>query len=382
MKVLITEDDADKRDTIVGFMVSKGVDAADIVSACDMADFMAKFDNSISICIIDLRIPAYDGAGAERNGIGVLQAIERKGVGQIKLLAISGYPEEFESIREHFESRGCMLVDFNQKEVWQSILTLMIIQAQSSEPMDFLIFCALRSERAPFTAMSQLNGSPVFKDNLVRFDITLDGRKGTVIDLPRIGLVDASVVAGACIEKFKPKVVAMSGVCAGFAGRAELGQLLVSELAYEYQSGKWTADGFSQDPYQAPISEKMRTVARELLEDPGLLSRLELGWQSDRPSTMCAPRLATFTSGSAVIANDELMTQVGAFHRRVSGLDMEIFGIHRAAQVAHCEPEVLCAKTVVDLAGADKNDLLQPYGGTISARFIVAALGSYFNKRI
>lgn len=380
MKVLITEDDNDKLKDIVEFIISEGVDAADVVTASNMADFMVKFDNSISLCIIDLRIPAYEGAGPDKNGIGILQAIEKVGGGRVKLLAISAYPEEFSEIRGQFERRGCLLVDFKQKEVWQSVLKQMIIQLQDSELMDFLVFCALQLERRPYTAMAELNGLPKFRDNLTRFDISLAGKKGTVIELPKMGLVDAAILAGACIEKFKPKVVAMSGVCAGFKDRAELGQLLISELAYEYQSGKWTEDGFSQEPYQVPISEDMRTVARELIEDPRLLSRLEEGWQSDRPSKMSTPKISTFTSGSAVIASETLMTQVANYHRRVSGLDMEVYAIHRAAHVAHCKPDVLCAKTVVDLAGGDKNDLLQPYGSEISARFVIEALSGYFAR--
>jgi nucleoside phosphorylase len=256
----------------------------------------------------------------------------------------------------------------------------MVLQLRSIERLDFLIFCALRSERAPYTGMDQLGGAPKFKDNLSRLDITIAGRSGTIIELPRMGLVDAGITAGQCIEKFKPRVVAMSGICAGFPERAELGQLLVSELAYEYQSGKWSADGFSQEPYQVPVSEAMRILARELLNDSSLLARLEEGWKSDRPSKMSEPKLAIFTSGSAVIASEQFIEQVATHHRRVSGLDMEIYGVLRAAHIARCKPDAICAKTVVDLADGEKDDLLQPYGSAISARFIVQLLQRYFER--
>jgi len=229
--------------------------------------------------------------------------------------------------------------------------------------------------------MPALGGVPKFKDNVYRFDVVSGGRRGLIIDLPRMGLVDAAVTAGQCIEKFRPKLVAMSGICAGFPGRAELGQLLVAELAYEYQSGKWTADGFSQEPYQVAVAEHVRVLAMEMLDDPGLLSRLEEGWRSDRPSGMGAPKPAIFTSGSAVIASSDLMEQVATLHRRVSGLDMETYAVMRAAQVAPCKPDFICAKTVVDLAGADKNDKLHPYGSMISAKFTVDFIERYFERR-
>jgi nucleoside phosphorylase len=381
MKILIIEDDKDKRAEIAGFVEGLGVPADRILVAKDMAEFMGKFDGQVSICVIDLRLPAYEGAGPEQNGIGILQALDKAGATHVKLLAISAYPQEFEAIRPQFESRGCLLVDYDQKDVWQNVLKQMVLQVQSAEVLDFLIFCALRSERAPYTGMPELAGVPRIKDTLTRYDVTIAGKSGTIVVLPRMGLVNAAVMAGRCIEKFKPKIVAMSGICAGFPDRAELGQLLVAELAYEYQSGKWTDDGFSGEPYQVPISEDMRVLVDKLLDDPQLLARLEQGWSSDRPSKMTNPKPAIFTSGSAVIASGELIEQVATYHRRVSGLDMEVYAVMRAAQIAVCKPDALCAKTVVDLAGGDKNDRLQPYGCEISARFTVEALQAYFHNK-
>lgn len=173
MKILITEDDDDKAAEIRSFVESVATTPVAVDVASDMAEFIGKFDSSIAICVIDLRIPAYNGASPDTNGIGVLQAIERIGGGRVKLLAISSYPEEFEAVREKFEARGCMLVSFEQKDVWQSALKLMIVQSQGSEFMEFLIFCALRSERAPYTGMPELRGKAVFKDNITRYDIAV-----------------------------------------------------------------------------------------------------------------------------------------------------------------------------------------------------------------
>lgn len=378
MKILIIEDDQDKRDCLVAYAHEIGVLDSDIVVAVDMADFVAKFNPSISICIIDLRLPAYNGGENDLNGLGVLQVVDKVGSGTVKLLAISAYPDEFTKTREQFERRGCLLVDYNQPDVWKNVFRQMVVQSQAVENMDFIIFCALREERKAFTLLPDLKPTPTFRDNITRLDIVLGDRRGTVIELPRMGLVDAAVVAGTCIEKFKPTVVAMSGVCAGFKDRAELGQLLIADMAYEYQSGKWTDDGFAQEPYQVPMSEAMRSLVRAILEDQDVLVDLETGWRSDRPVKMTAPKPATFTSGSAVIANDLLMEQVAKYHRRVSGLDMEVYALMRAVHLAQCKPEVICAKVVVDLADGEKNKTLQPYGSYVSARFVLLALAKFF----
>jgi Nucleoside phosphorylase len=378
MAVLITEDDLNKRETIVEYLKYIGVDQSQIRTATNMVEFNAEFGADVSVCIIDLCLPAYDGGEIQQSGIGILQAIERSKSSDLKLIAISSYPEEFENVRAQFESRGCIIADFHKTEVWQSALKYLIVQASSREAFDFVIFTALNAERQPYTTFPTLQGKAVSKGNLTRFDISVEGRRGTVIELPRMGIVDAAVTASVCIERFNPKIVCMSGICAGFPGRAAMGQLLVANLAYEYQSGKWTSDGFSQEPYQVPISENLRTALKGLLADDELLVGLEEGWRKFRPTDMVPPDLAAFTSGSAVIADEKYLQQVATHHRRVAGLDMETYAVMRAAHLARSKPEMLCAKVVVDLANAEKDDRLHPYGCMISARFVVQALSEIF----
>jgi adenosylhomocysteine nucleosidase len=379
--VLVTEDDRNKRDTIVNYLLDCGVERSQIRTAANMVEFSSEFSPEVSVCVIDLCLPAFDGGEIQKNGIGILQVIERSKAADLKLIAISSYPEEFENVRPQFESRGCIIADFHKTEVWQSALKNLLVQAASRESFDFIVFTALTSERQPYTSLESLNGKAVSKGNLTRYDITIEGKRGTVIELPRMGIVDAAVTASVCIERFTPKVVCMSGICAGFPKHAALGQLLVAELAYEYQSGKWTDDGFSQEPYQVPVSENLRTLLRGLTAEDELLTNLELGWKQVRPAEMRTPHLAAFTSGSAVIADSRYLAQVGSHHRRVAGLDMETYAIFRAAHLARSKPEIICAKVVVDLADTEKDDRLHPYGCTISARFVVHALKEFFASK-
>lgn len=380
VKVLVCEDDPRKLSEIVAYIRKIGVPEQDILTAETMVEFTSKFDQEISVCVVDIRIPAYDGAAAHQNGLGIFQHIERSSNGNVKLLAISAYPEEFEDIRSRIERHGCVLADYKYKDVWQNALRMLILQSSSQIKFDFLIFAALPKERAPYLTVPQLDGKSVFSDGLTRYDIKIGDRSGSIIELPRMGLVDASIIAAKCIDRYSPSVVAMSGICAGFPGRAEMGQLLISEIAYEYQTGKWSKDGFEAEPYQVSISEKLRTTIRHLIDDDGLIYELEEGWKSERPKLTPKPKLAIFTSGSAVIADARYMEQIATHHRKVSGLDMEVFGLHRAAHLASSNPDVLCAKVVVDLANEDKDDQIQPYGCYVSSRFLLKAIKSYFDQ--
>jgi nucleoside phosphorylase len=379
VKILIADDNDDKRSEICAFIESQGVHTRNILTASDMAEFMSKLNDEVGVCVIDIRIPAYAGGIADQNGRGILQVLEQKTSGNVKSLAISAYPDEFEDLRPTFERQGCVLANYHDKDVWQNALKVLITQSSAEFRFDFLVFVALREERTPYLSFGELNGKAVMKDGLSRYDIEIAGKSGAIIELPNIGLVDAAVTAAACIDRYRPKLVTMSGICAGFPKNAHLGQMLISELAYEYQSGKWTEDGFKQRPYQIPISEKMRALSRHLIDDPNLMSSLESGWSAQRPTIQHPPKFGVFTSGSAVIADEKYIQQVSEQHGKVAGLDMEVYAIHRAAHLSRSRPEVICAKVVVDLANSEKSDEIHGYGSFVSSKFIVRAIGQFFS---
>ena len=334
------------------------------------------------MCVIDLRIPSFDGAPPNQNGIGILQSVDRKSGGRIKVIAISSFPEEFEDLRTQFESRGCILADYADEATWKSALKTVLVQDEGRDQLDFLIVCALESEALPYQGIADINPRSIRKGGLSRVDITVSGRNGAVIYFPRMGLVDAAISASVAMDRFRPSLVAMSGICAGFSGKVELGQILIAEVCYEYQTGKWSNDGFSQEPYQVPASNAVLGVIKHVIGDDELLGRLEAGLPKkyQRPTLRIDPTTAVFTSGSAVIANHDYMAQIATHHRKVSGLDMEAYALYRAASLSHAKPAFFCAKTVVDLGGESKNDDLQAYGCFVSAKLVVEVIQRHFHE--
>jgi nucleoside phosphorylase len=149
------------------------------------------------------------------------------------------------------------LADYKDKNGWQSTLDHLLVQLKKNTNFDFLIFCALSDERNPYIALIN-DGTRVVRSGVDCYDFSLGGKRGSAILLPQMGLVNAAVTVGVCIDRFKPAVVAMSGICGGFPNRVALGQLVVSSMAYEYQSGKWASDGFRQEPYQVATDQFTR----------------------------------------------------------------------------------------------------------------------------
>ncbi|MES2027539.1 MAG: nucleoside phosphorylase [Pseudomonadota bacterium] len=332
MKIMLIEDDEKKRRAIIAHLTSREILDKDIIQAKNMTDFAANLNADIGLFIIDLKLPSVDNGTASQNGEAILEAIVKAGKHDALLLAISSYPADFPGLRGLYEAQGCILADFANKKGWQSTLDHLLIQIKKNLKFDFLIFCALQEERNPYVTL--IPGAQVIRSGIDCYDIEIGGKKGSVILLPQMGLVNAAVTAGLCIDRFKPSVVGMSGICGGFEKRAGMGQLFISSMAYEYQSGKWASDGFRHEPYQVPTDHITLTHLKALINGDGLISELEDGFNGTRPRDAYKPAVGVFTSGSAVIADQRYMSQIEVVHRKVNALDMEIFAVQRAAELS------------------------------------------------
>ncbi|WP_182286850.1 nucleoside phosphorylase [Comamonas testosteroni] len=376
MKILLIEDNEKKRRVISKYLESKGISAKDILYAKTMTDFSAHLGSEIGLFIIDFYLPYVDGGEAQPNGKAILQSIIKAGKVDALLLAISSHPDEFPELRSMYEANGCILANYEDKRSWQSTLDHLLVQLRKNTRFDFVVFCALQEERNPYATL--LNCQPVIRAGIDCLDFTLDGRRGTAVLLPQMGLVNAAITAAICIERFRPTLIGMSGICGGFEKRTNLGQLLISSMSYEYQSGKWSSDGFLHEPYQVSTDHLTLVRLRALAASNQLVSSLEAGFTGEKPKVETSPEVCIFTSGSAVIASDTYLQQVALIHRKVTALDMEVYAIQRAAELSTCTPACICAKTVVDLCGTEKNDDLHAYGSFISANFMISAFKKHF----
>lgn len=376
MKIFLIEDNDKKRREISNHLKSKGIPTEDIIYAKTMTDFAAQLGTEIGLFIIDFYLPHIDGGEAQPNGKAIIQSITKAGKIDALMLAISSYPDEFPELRGIYEASGCILANYADKRSWQSTLDHLLVQLRKNKRFDFVLFCALQEERNPYATL--LNCNPAVRAGIDCLDLTIDGRRGTVVLLPQMGLVNAAITAAICIERFRPALIGMSGICGGFQKRASLGQLLISSMSYEYQSGKWSTDGFLHEPYQVSTDHVTLVRLRALTASDQLISRLEAGFTGARPKVASSPEVCIFTSGSAVIANETYLQQAEKVHRKVTALDMEVYAIQRAAELSTSMPPCICAKTVVDLCGVEKDDALHAYGSFISANFMISAVKNHF----
>lgn len=81
---------------------------------------------------------------------------------------------------------------------------------------------------------------------------------------PRMGGIHTGQIAAVLADRLKPACLVMCGVCAGNPNELALGDIVISEFAYQYDEGKLGKDGFLGDHRQLPVSTLWHQAAEIL----------------------------------------------------------------------------------------------------------------------
>jgi adenosylhomocysteine nucleosidase len=339
MKILLIEDSQEKRDVVIGFLEKHifirnlSVDVAAFMSEASALVLSIQYD----LIITDLMLPFIDGGKAIDAGLEITKLITKSQLNSKSyIIALSQYSEIVNDQKEAFENAGVILLHYASEDGnWRDGLLSYIRRISCDGNLDFVIICALPEERNAFTQSSATIKAREVSHGLDLEYLNIGNSNGACVLLPSMGLVSASIVTSRILEKFNPKIVAMSGICGGFVSNSEMGQLLIANPCWEYQTGKWVKDGFQMEPYQVELDENIRLILTTLSQEDAILDELEPRHGSTRPSKTSQPKIAPFASGSAVISNKENLDSVMEQHRKVAGLDMELYGVYKAVKLSN-----------------------------------------------
>jgi nucleoside phosphorylase len=191
---------------------------------------------------------------------------------------------------------------------------------------------------------------------------------------PTMGMTAACVTACKVIQRWRPKILVMTGIAAGTDHeKLDFGDILVAERAYDYGSGKIrdTENGreFIPGHQQISIDPGLAAIIQRLQREQLYMDDIKRSW--DRASRQ-SPRLVMgiLASGAAVVQSKTVVDELVSLCRKAIGIDMEAYGIFQAATLCRePRPRVLVAKSVSDYADSNKRDEWQKYAAFTSARF-------------
>lgn len=400
MKLIIVDDSHVKVEKVALAIKKSGIDVHIVhetnATSARLRLRMEEFD----LLLIDLQLP--DVAGGAPNQAGglnffdlILQDSKVKLPAEILFVTSEGDLEI--KGRKEVERRGSSLcVIAEGLNDWINILVgqFQLADRRVSRKIataDIAIITALGSELEAIIDLNlewksfRLEGDPTL---YYRGELETQQGKKIIIAASalRKGMAASAVVATKLVLKFKPKMLAMTGICAGVKGKTNLGDVIIGNPTWDWGSGKHAQNEegspiFRVSPKQSDLNVGLATRCDEIARCPDFKKRLRANWEKSFPPGSFNCRLGPMASGASVIANSSIAEEIAAQNRDLIAIEMEAFAVMVAAEYATTNPLLsIAVKSVCDFADKDKQDDWQAYAAYTSAQFLVELARRHFSE--
>ena len=401
MKILLVDDNRPRVEALVAFLQARaGCNGGEVdVASNGLAAREALRRSTYDLMILDVMLPfRLEGEPDERAAVDLLTELydTKNLLRPGHIIGITAYDAAERSVSANFSSRSWVLVRQNaMNDDWMQTIANAVsyLPGKNSEEsrkheVDLVVITALQLELEAIRKLPW-NWSPdeALDDSqfILKGTFQSGGQSRSVVAAvaSRMGMVSASVLASKLIRRFRPRIVAMPGICAGVRDRTQLGDIIFADTSWDYQSGKHvTAEharsGFQMDPHFIPADESVSARVDQLSRDSAFSVRVWHAWEPRQPSP---PRLlrGPVASGSAVLADAAVTARIQVQQRKLLAVEMELYGLFLAAeQSARPKPLVLGLKSVCDFADDEKNDAVQSYAAYTSATFLRALCERFY----
>jgi nucleoside phosphorylase/CheY-like chemotaxis protein len=389
MNILILEDEEEKRDFVVE-VVEGAVSGTEITCVDNFFHFHRAVEREdFDLVIVDLIVPQFpDGPPATDNTQRIIEAIrDLEGRNFLTpVVAITRFDAAAEENFRGLNKKDINVVTYDDAGDWKKALSSKVHSAIPEIHYEFVVVCALQKEMDAFRHATCAVGNYNIISGLACHEIDVEGVKGVIVTAPRMGLVSTAITATRAIDLFSPKLVCMSGICAGVEGQSNIYDIVVPEMCHQHDHGKWGRGGFQSEQYGVQITNDVRLKILQAIEDPGFKERVAAGIvpaRTEIPEKMgkfdFSIRLAPTSSGSAVIASKPMAELIDSQHRKISAFEMESFAIYESARLAKVQPMFFSAKSVVDDGGENKGDDYHRIACITSARTVCELIPRLLN---
>ncbi|WP_448538261.1 5'-methylthioadenosine/S-adenosylhomocysteine nucleosidase family protein [Sphingobium yanoikuyae] len=400
-------DDRPKRyDRLMGVFAGIGISRSQIdLVTCTSAAREKMGQRSYDLLILDILVPLWpEGEEATQHSADLLFEIREGEISNSPghILGITADRDVGAAVFQDFEAYTWTVLEYAaDNDEWISRATncakYILNQLQSTEgegdrPVDVAIICALAMPEMEEVLKLPWNWSaarPI--DDMVFVHDGWFEAGGRVLSVcatssPRMGMVSTALRTATMVERLRPQLVAMTGICAGVRGKVKLGDVLFADPSWDFQSGKRVKDKentqFSMRPHHLPASAQVRSHIEQLRGDKVMRGKIATefsGIASGIPEIHVGP----VASGSAVLADGEVIKEIRTQHQELIGVEMEIYGLYAAAHAAsRPQPQYFALKGVCDFADPDKEDGHQHFAAYASARVLQQLLERYGHRLV
>lgn len=260
IKVLIVDDNKDKIKSLKIELISFGVPAQNIHSAEHSVDARRALNShAYDLLLLDLILPSRPGAKeSAETGLDLLRQIMEDGElpPPRNIVGVTADEQALAQFDEEFRSLTIQILFYDAADdAWRVSLGHLVssikasIANESNFSSDVCFITALRDpELLGVLSLPVDWGVEESLGNGILFQrgIYLDGEKRLNLicaHSTQMGLVSAAFLSRLIIERFKPRLIMMTGICGGIGDSVKLGDLIIAEKSWDWQSGKWLHDG-------------------------------------------------------------------------------------------------------------------------------------------
>lgn len=403
MRILVVDDEPGRYHRLFESLDKLGIgrDQVDLVSSASDARSNLE-ENEYDLLILDILIPFRpEDREDPQNAVDLLFAI-REGETKFAPRYLLGITADRDGIGEalrQFEDWCWTILNYSAvDDDWINkaancasfIRDRKNNQADLPQATDVAVVCALSDPEMSevlklpwnWTAARPLDDMTFVRDGVIE----CGDQKFTVAatTLPRMGMVASALRTSSLINHLRPKMIAMTGICAGVRSKTQLGDILFADPAWDFQSGKRKRTENDIElairPHQLPASQKVRAHLEQIRDDQSAISTI-VGNFDGHPSSMSRVLIGPVASGSQVLADGEMIQEVEKQHQSLLGIEMEIYGLYAAAQEApHPQPLCFALKGVCDFADTQKEDGHQKFAAYVSAGILRLLLERYGSR--
>lgn len=231
------------------------------------------------------------------------------------------------------------------------------------ENFDILIICALPEERDrlfdAFLVSEEDRKKTIhsFRSdyNLVYQKFYYEGLYIAVVTQNAIGMASATSLTTRAILAMNPKLVVMTGICAGRKDKVGLGDIIVADQVFDYTAGKKYIDKFAPRPLSFSTDDAIRNyISAAVLNNDSISDSILQSWRGNRFSRRISIYMKALASGTAVIDDEQTMISATAVQDNLYAIDMEGYGVALASTALRTRWIVI--KAVQDFADGKKGE--------------------------